>query len=48
MRTQRQLEKISTAISFVGLARGLLIVAAEHNDRVSITDLVQKQLFEQR
>ena len=42
MRTQRRLEKISTAISLVGLALGfsvlgLLIVAKEHDDGASIT-----------
>jgi drug/metabolite transporter (DMT)-like permease len=41
MRTQRRLEKISTAISLVGLALGfsdlgLLIVANEHDDSTSI------------
>jgi uncharacterized membrane protein YidH (DUF202 family) len=42
MRTQRRLEKISTAISLVGLALGfsvlgLLIVAKEHDGGASIT-----------
>jgi len=41
MRTQRRLEKISTAISLVGLALGfsvlgLLIVAKEHDGGASI------------
>ena len=41
MRTQRRLEKLSTAISLAGLALGfsvlgLLIVAKEHNDGASI------------
>jgi peptidoglycan/LPS O-acetylase OafA/YrhL len=40
MRTQKRLEKISTAISLLGLALGfsalgLLIVAKEHDDGVS-------------
>ena len=42
MRTQRRLEKISTAISLLGLALGfsvlgLLIVAKEHDGGASIT-----------
>jgi hypothetical protein len=42
MRTQQRLEKISTAISLLGLALGfsvlgLLIVAKEHNGVASIT-----------
>ena len=42
MRTQRRLEKISTAISLIGLALGfsvlgLLIVAKEHDGGASIT-----------
>ena len=42
MRTQRRLEKISTAISLVGLALGfsglgLLIVAKDHDGGASIT-----------
>jgi hypothetical protein len=42
MRTQKRLEKISTAISLLGLALGfsalgLLIVAKEHDDASSIT-----------
>jgi hypothetical protein len=42
MRTQRRMEKISTAISLVGLALGfsvlgLLIVAKEHDGGASIT-----------
>ena len=42
MRTQRRLEKISTALSLVGLALGfsvlgLLIVAKEHDGGASIT-----------
>ena len=42
MRTQRRLEKISTAISLVGLALGfsvlgLLIIAKEHDGGASIT-----------
>ena len=42
MRTQKRLEKISTAISLLGLALGfsvlgLLIVAKEHDDGASIT-----------
>jgi peptidoglycan/LPS O-acetylase OafA/YrhL len=42
MRTQRRLEKISTALSLVGLALGfsvlgLLIVAKEHDGSASIT-----------
>ena len=41
MRTQKRLEKISTAISLLGLALGfsvlgLLIVAKEHDDGASI------------
>jgi hypothetical protein len=41
MRTQRRLEKISTAISLVGVALGfsvlgLLIVAKEHDEGASI------------
>ena len=42
MRTQRRLQKISTAISLVGLALGfsvlgLMIIAKEHDDGASIT-----------
>ena len=42
MRTQRQLQKISTALSLVGLALGfsalgLLIIAKEHDGGASIT-----------
>jgi drug/metabolite transporter (DMT)-like permease len=42
MRTQRRLEKISTAISLVGLALGfsglvLLIIAKDHDGGASIT-----------
>ena len=42
MRTQRRLQKISTAISLVGLALGfsvlgLLIIAKEHGGGASIT-----------
>jgi hypothetical protein len=42
MRTQRRLEKISTAINLIGLALGfsvlgLLIVAKEHDGGASIT-----------
>ena len=42
MRTQKRLEKISTALSLVGLALGfsvlgLLIVAKEHDGGASIT-----------
>ena len=42
MRTQRRLQKISTAISLVGLALGfsvlgLLIIAKEHDGGASIT-----------
>ena len=42
MRTQRRLQKISTALSLVGLALGfsvlgLLIVAKEHDGGASIT-----------
>ena len=42
MRTQRRLEKISTAVSLLGLALGfsalgLLIVAREHDGGASIT-----------
>jgi hypothetical protein len=42
MRTQRRLQKISTAISLIGLALGfsvlsLLIVAKEHDGGASIT-----------
>ena len=42
MRTQRRLQKISTAISLVGFALGfsglgLLIIAKEHDDGASIT-----------
>ena len=42
MRTRRRLEKISTAISLVGLALGfsvlgLLIIAKEHDGGASIT-----------
>ena len=42
MRTQRRLEKISTAISLIGLALGfsglgLLIIAKEHDGGASIT-----------
>ena len=42
MRTQKRLEKISTAISLLGLALdfsvlGLLIVAKEHDSGASIT-----------
>jgi hypothetical protein len=42
MRTQRRLEKISTAISLIGLALGfsglgLLIIAKDHDGGASIT-----------